>query len=84
MSPTIEDGDLALVEPGVEPQDGKVCFATFPGEDGDRVVKRFRRLPDGTILLESDNRDHPTLALNDRTGAGVRIYRVTWLVKPEP
>jgi len=84
MSPTLEDGDLALVEPGVEPRDGKACFATFPGEDGDRVVKRFRRLPDGTILLESDNRLHPTLALNDQSGAGVRIYRVTWLVRPEP
>jgi len=84
MSPTLEDGDLALVEPGVEPRDGKVCFATFPGEDGDRVVKRFRRLPDGTIHLESDNRDYPTLVLDQTTGRDVRIYRVTWLIRRGP
>lgn len=77
MAPTLEDGDLAVVEPGYDLVNGKVCFASFPGNDGERLVKRYRRLEDGTIHLESDNRDHPTRVLTPENGRDVRIFRVT-------
>ncbi|MBU1741294.1 MAG: helix-turn-helix domain-containing protein [Proteobacteria bacterium] len=84
MAPAIEDGDLALVEPGQSPQNGKVCFATFAGETGDRLVKRYRRKPDGAIHLISDNQGHPTIVLRPEEASEVRLYRVTWLSKRDP
>jgi phage repressor protein C with HTH and peptisase S24 domain len=83
MYPTLEDGDLALVEPGQPLQNKRLCFVSFPGDDGDRLVKRFRALPHGEVVLESDNRRYEDILINEHNGQGVRIYRVTRIVRDD-
>ncbi len=83
MYPTLEEGDLALVEPGQPLQNRRLCFVSFPGEDGDRMVKRFRALPHGDVVLESDNRRYEDILINEQNGQGVRIYRVTRIVRDD-
>jgi SOS-response transcriptional repressor LexA len=83
MYPTLEDGDMALVEPGQPLQNKRLCFVSFPGDDGDRLVKRFRALPHGDVVLESDNRRYEDILINENNGRGVRIYRVTRIVRDD-
>lgn len=83
MSPTIEDGDIVLVDEGVrkEPlKEGKV-YVVRKGEE--IFVKRFRKGV-GNLLFMGDNRDRSyldvTVAEGDENGFTV-IGRVLWAGK---
>jgi phage repressor protein C with HTH and peptisase S24 domain len=78
MAPGLPEGSRALIVPSQELEQGKLCFASFPGEDGDRMVKRYYRYGD-TIVLKSDNPAHQDITLDASNGHGVHIYRVTWI-----
>ena len=80
MAPGLPSGGKALVVPGKPLENGKRCFVSFPGEDGDRMVKRYYRYGD-RILLRSDNPAFPDLELTEDNSHGVRIYRVTWTME---
>ena len=61
MEPKIIDDDIVLVEPVenlADVPDNKIVVVRFnerSGQSGDVVCKRFRRQPDETLLLTSDN-----------------------------
>ena len=81
MVPTLYEGDTAVVVPSAELINGKLCFATWwQDERGDRLVKRYRKQGD-TILLESDNKDYDPIILTPENGKGVKIFRVTKLLR---
>lgn len=87
MAPTVEPGDLCLVEPGIETVNGKLCYvnlATGSANSYDNIVKRYRGLPDGTILLESDNRHYEPIVLAPESDYEANIFRVTTVVKVDP
>ena len=82
MEPGLKEGDVVLVKPSAALQNGKLCFASFPGEDGDRMVKRYFRYG-GTIVLRSDNDSYEEITLEGEGGPEVRIYRVTRSIRVE-
>lgn len=53
MSPTIEDGDLVLVDSDARLFEG--CIVAARLKSGEQVIKRFRVLPQNLIQLDSDN-----------------------------
>ena len=77
MAPALPEGSRALVVPSQPLEPGKLCFAAFPGDDGDRLVKRYYRYGD-TVVLKSDNPAFPEITLNANNGREVKLYRVTW------
>ena len=81
MEPTLFEGDTVVVVPSAPLINGKLCFATWwQDERGDRLVKRYRKQGD-TILLESDNKDYDPIILTPENGKGVKIFRVTKLLR---
>ena len=75
MSPTIDDGDLCLIDlRGVRVRhDG--LYALHDGTD--LSVKRLQREPDGTIMIRSDN---PAYSSQRVTAEGVVLAgRVVWI-----
>ena len=78
MAPGLPAGARVLVVPSEPLENGKLCFAAFPGEDGDRMVKRYYRYGEN-IVLRSDNPAYTEISLDRDSGRGVRIYRVTWV-----
>jgi signal peptidase I len=55
MSPTLRDGDLLLVRPGVRVRPGDVVLAVFRTLPDRHVIKRAVRPVEGGWWLESDN-----------------------------
>jgi SOS-response transcriptional repressor LexA len=53
MSPTIENGDIVLVDSDARLIDG--CIVAARLKSGEQVIKRFRVLPHDLIQLDSDN-----------------------------
>ena len=81
MEPTLFEGDTVVVVPSAQLINGKLCFATWwQDERGDRLVKRYRKHGD-IIFLESDNRDYDPIILTPENGKGVKIFRVTKLLR---
>lgn len=78
MESTLYDGDEVLVVPSKKLNNGNICFATWPKKNGRKMVKRFRRQGDITIL-ESDNKDYEPIIVTPKDG-DVRLYRVTRLL----
>ena len=62
MSPTIEDGDLVLVDSEAALFDG--CIVAARLKTGEQVVKRFRRLPADLLQLTPDNLSYEPLTIN--------------------
>jgi SOS-response transcriptional repressor LexA len=77
MAPALPEGSRALVVPSRPLEPGKLCFAAFPGDDGDRMIKRYYQYGD-TVVLKSDNPAFPDITLDANNGKGVKLYRVTW------
>jgi len=74
MAPTIDDGDLLLVdldEPRFK-QDGVYVLR----RDSDLIVKRLQRRPDGKLIIRSDNPAYEP-AVAPRDGLGI-VGRVIW------
>ena len=82
MEPNLSEGDRVLVKPSAPLVNGRLCFASFPGEDGDRLVKRYYRYED-TIVLRSDNPAYDEITLSRENGRDVRIYRVWRSIRQE-
>lgn len=78
MAPTLIEGDLVLVNPHAQVEEGDVVFASL-SDDGDKLIKRFRRSGE-MVVLESDNKNHPPVVLNDVNGHEARVYKVVRLV----
>lgn len=53
MIPTIENGDVVLVDGDAKLYDG--CIVAARLKSGDQLIKRLRYLPQGLIQLDSDN-----------------------------
>lgn len=62
MSPGIADGDIVICREQPDAEDGQVVVALVNGDDG--VCKRFRRYPDGSIALLSDNSSYAPMYFN--------------------
>ncbi|HEV2171224.1 MAG TPA: helix-turn-helix transcriptional regulator [Candidatus Binatus sp.] len=74
MAPTLEDGDLALIdlsEPRFK-QDGIYVLR----REGDLIVKRLQRRPDGKLIVRGDNPVYEATVAS-RDGLGI-IGRVIW------
>lgn len=82
MEPSLSEGDRVLVKPSEQLVNSRLCFVSFPGEDGDRMVKRYYRYDD-TIVLRSDNARYPEITLSRENGRDVRIYRVWRSIRQE-
>ena len=72
MSPHIFDGDLVVVSPAAPLVDGCIV-AAFLEPDGD-IVKYYRKLPDGRVLLQPANPGFPTVILGPEPGRSARIW----------
>ncbi|MDH7604725.1 MAG: S24 family peptidase [Melioribacter sp.] len=53
MHPTIEDGDIVLVDSGAKLYEG--CIVAARLKSGEQLIKRYRVLPQNLIQLDSDN-----------------------------
>lgn len=54
----IRDGDYIIVAQEYEPRNGEIVVVTVPSEDGGEgngMVKKWERQPDGSVLLRSSN-----------------------------
>lgn len=54
----IRGGDYIIVAPELDPRNGEIVVVTVPSEDGgegNAMVKRWERQPDGSVLLRSSN-----------------------------
>lgn len=72
MAPQLLDGDTVVVSPAAPLVDGCIV-AAFVEPDGD-VVKVYRRLPDGTVLLQPANSSYPAILLHHNGGREARIW----------
>lgn len=71
MSPTIPNGAPMLVDTSkTEVRNGFIYVFNI---DGDLVVKRIERLPDGTFDLISDNQKYPTRNLSRETVTSMTV-----------
>ncbi len=82
MSPHLNEGDVAIVVPSQALENGKLCFASWPEEDGQRLVKRYYNYGDA-VILRSDNPSHSEIVLDADNGHGVRIFRVMATMRKE-
>lgn len=71
MSPTIPNGAPMLVD--TSKREVRNGFIYVFNIDGDLVVKRIERLPDGTFDLISDNRNYPTRNLSRDTVTSMMV-----------
>lgn len=71
MSPTIPNGAPMLVD--TSKREVRNGFIYVFNIDGDLVVKRIERLPDGTFDLISDNRNYPTRNLSRDTVTNMMV-----------
>ncbi len=78
MEPTLLEGDVVLVNPTLDAGDGDIVFVRMP--DGEKLIKRYRRVED-QVILESDNRRYPPIVLTIDNGKGAKMYKVVSLVR---
>ncbi|RLA88599.1 MAG: hypothetical protein DRG20_05885 [Deltaproteobacteria bacterium] len=81
MEPTLSEGDIAIVVPSAELQNGKLCYAYFP-ETEETLIKRYRKIGE-TIFLESDNKQYDPIIITPDSPKEVKIYRVKRLIREE-
>lgn len=84
MAPNLNEGDIVVVVPSAPLVNGKLCFATWLGDEGDCLVKRYYRYGD-TVVLKSDNPapEYEDIELTPKNSEEVRIYRVTISIRKE-
>ena len=78
MVPTIEDEDLLLIDTSQETfsDDGIYCFTS---NDFGLSIKRLQRLPDGVILVKSDNAAYQQYSLSAQQAENIKIIgKVVW------
>jgi repressor LexA len=72
MAPQLLDGDTVVISPAAPLVDGCIV-AAFVEPDGD-VIKVYRRLPDGAVLLQPANSSYPAVLLRQNGGPEARIW----------
>ena len=82
MEPGLKAGDIVVVVPSAPLSNGKLCFATWREENGEKLVKRYFRYDD-LIVLKSDNPAHTDILIKPESSANVRIYRITKSIREE-
>lgn len=65
MAPEIRDGDLVLIEPREQRENGDIVFTHYEGE---AVIKKLHITDDGKIILVSLNSEYPPLAVKSKRG----------------
>ena len=85
MSPTLHDGDVAIVVPSAPLEQGKLCFASWSYyEDGKRLIRRYYKYGD-TVVLHPDNpAAGKEITLDDSNSHGVNLYRVKAIQRDDP
>jgi SOS-response transcriptional repressor LexA len=81
MSPELEDGQIAVVDPNGAARNGDMVFVTWPGEDGGRVVRWFFRVGE-VVRLRPENPAYPEETLDRGSAEGVRVYPVIQILRP--
>lgn len=78
MSPTLSDGDIMLVDRGVN--DLKIDAVYVLALNDELYVKRIqRRITDGAIIIKSDNALYDPVVVTNGEKAGLRVLgRVVW------
>ena len=71
MAPTIENGDILLVDTGIERVVGDAIYALNIG--GDLYVKRIQRNLDGGLIVISDNKEYEKMFIPKSDIENVRI-----------
>lgn len=64
----INDGDILVVDRGLEPTVGKIVIAAVNGE---LTVKRLQKDKHGKFLLMPENPDYPPIIVNPESGAHI-------------
>jgi len=72
MAPQLLDGDTVVVSPAAPLVDGCIV-AAFVEPDGD-VIKVYRELPGGTVLLQPANSSYRSILLAPNGGREARIW----------
>lgn len=76
LNANIEDGDLVLIDPGLDWQDGDVMALHF--ENGESVLRRVYKI-DRELRLEAANPDYPTITVKSTNvfayGVVIRICK---------
>jgi SOS-response transcriptional repressor LexA len=72
MAPKLADGDIVVVSPAADLFDGCIV-AAYIEPDGD-VVKIYRELADGSVLLQPANSEYPAIPLAKSGGREARIW----------
>lgn len=73
----INDGDLLLVDRGIDPAPGKIVIAVV---DGEYTVKRLDVIQGRTVLV-AENLDYADIVLHEHTEMSVWGV-VTWILSP--
>ena len=77
MTPTFSDGDLLLVDRGVN--DIRLDAVYALGLNGELFIKRLQRRPDGAILMISDNKSYEAYRIeNGERDQFAVLGRVVW------
>ncbi|MCK9282257.1 MAG: hypothetical protein M0P71_16700 [Melioribacteraceae bacterium] len=78
MQPSLEDGDLVLVDPNLIPNENDIVAIRFT--DGDQIIKRLKSSSKNEIQLTSDNKIFDPLVINknkiDLLAPIVHLHRI--------
>jgi phage repressor protein C with HTH and peptisase S24 domain len=77
MSPTIDEGDLVLVDVRETRFHHDGVYVMRSGGGGDLAVKRLQRQPDGNLLIRSDNAAYESATVRPEEVS--LLGRVVWL-----
>jgi len=77
MSPTIEDGELVLIDRAVRPETGDIVVAVCGGKCS---LKRFYNAGERGVELRSDNPEYPTILINGEEeleirGVAIKVFK---------
>ncbi len=74
MVPTLNDGEIVLVDPYVDIDPGDLVLAEHPFRSNSKIIKRIKRVEaDGRLFLTGDN---PSESTDSRTFGTVSIESV--------
>lgn len=78
MHPTLQNGDLVLLDTSRSKVEGDAIYC-FRDGDGNLMIKRIQRLPDGVIVVISDNKEYKQYSLVGEKAESLAVVgRVVW------
>jgi phage repressor protein C with HTH and peptisase S24 domain len=83
MSPTIQDGDVMMIDVSVTELRASSIYVLLMDEE--LIVKRLHKMTDGRILIIPDNERYPREEVTPSERAPLRIVgQVVWYGRPMP